>query len=168
MILEEMIDDPEVYFAIQERGGGHGGKGGRSDTGAGDRAIAERTRISGVDQLRPILSHLPDALRAGGWEDSQLTAIVGADTHDDAPGRDWSLKGAVSQAEIFAKAEKPDADAAESAMHDSKTPEGAVLFEVRQGCVVATIRYISDGMATSGSQELAVELRSCGIEVSEA
>jgi hypothetical protein len=168
MILDEMNDDPEIFFALQERGGGHGGKGGRSDTGAGDRAVAERTRISGVDQLRPILAHLPDALRAGGWEESQLTATVGADSHDEAPGRDWSLKGAVSQAEIFAKADKPNAEAAEAAMHDSKTPEEAVFFESRNGCVVAVIRYISDGMATSGSQELAVELRSCGIEVTEA
>lgn len=165
MILEEMIDDPEVFFALEERGGGHGGKGGRTDTGAGDRAVAERTRISGTDQLRPILSHLPDALRAGGWAEAPLTATVGADAHDEAPGRDWSLKGAVAQAEIYAKAEKPDAEAAEAAMHDSRTPGDAVFFETRGEYLVATVRYISDGMATSGSQELAVELRSCGVEV---
>ena len=168
MILEEMIDDPEIFFSLQERGGGHGGKGGRTDTGAGDRAIAEKTRISGTDQLRPVLSHLPDALRAGGWDGSQLTAVVGADKHDEAPGRDWSLKGAISQAEITAAGDKPNAEMAEGAFHDSKTPEDAVFFEVRGGCLVATIRYMSDGVATSGIQELAVELRHAGIDVTEA
>ena len=113
MILEEMINDPEVYFsALEERGRSGGGHSGRTDTGAGDRAVAEKTRISGLDQLRPMLTHLNDALRAGGWDDSvPLEATVGADTHDEAPGRDWSLRGAVAEARIVAKAAKPDAPA---------------------------------------------------------
>ncbi len=169
MILEEMINDPEVYFsALEERGRSSGGHSGRTDTGVGDRAIAEKTRISGLDQLRPMLTHLNDALRAGGWDDSApLEATVGPDTHDEAPGRDWSLKGAVAEARITARADKPDAEAAEAALHDSRTPEGAVMFESAEGAVVAYIRYISDGMAVDGTKELGAELRAVGIQVTE-
>lgn len=169
MILEEMINDPEVYFsALEERGRSGGGHSGRTDTGAGDRAVAEKTRISGLDQLRPMLTHLNDALRAGGWDDSvPLEATVGADTHDEAPGRDWSLKGAVAKARIVAKAAKPDAGAAEAALHDTRTPENAVMFETKENAVVVYIRYISDGMAVDGTKELGAELRAVGVQVTE-
>ena len=169
MILEEMINDPEVYFsALEERGRSGGGHNGRTDTGAGDRAVAEKTRISGLDQLRPMLTHLNDALRAGGWDDSvPLEATVGADTHDEAPGRDWSLKGAVAEARIVAKADKPDAGAAEAALHDTRTPENAVMFETKENAVVVYIRYISDGMAVDGTKELGAELRAVGVQVTE-
>lgn len=169
MILEEMINDPEVYFsALEERGRSGGGHSGRTDTGAGDRAVAEKTRISGLDQLRPMLTHLNDALRAGGWDDSvPLEATVGADTHDEAPGRDWSLKGAVAEARIVAKAAKPDAGAAEAALHDTRTPENAVMFETKENAVVVYIRYISDGMAVDGTKELGAELRAVGVQVTE-
>lgn len=169
MILEEMINDPEVYFsALEERGRSGGGHSGRTDTGAGDRAVAEKTRISGLDQLRPMLTHLNDALRAGGWDDSvPLEATVGADTHDEAPGRDWSLKGAVAEARIVAKAAKPDAGAAEAALHDTRTPENAVMFETEENAVVVYIRYISDGMAVDGTKELGAELRAVGVQVTE-
>ncbi len=172
MILEEMINDPEVFFALEERGG-HSGKNGRTDTGAGDRAVAEKTRISGLDQLRPLLAHLPDALRAGGWKDgTELTATVGPDTHDEAPGRDFSLKGAVAQAIVRAPADSPDAKAAEQSFHDEDTPEEAVFFQQEaerhpdgNRWIVAVIRYISDGMATDGATELAAELRAVGVTV---
>ena len=169
MILEEMINDPEVYFsALEERGRSGGGHSGRTDTGAGDRAVAEKTRISGLDQLRPMLTHLNDALRAGGWDDSvPLEATVGADTHDETPGRDWSLKGAVAEARIVAKAAKPDAGAAEAALHDTRTPENAVMFETEENAVVVHIRYISDGMAVDGTKELGAELRAVGVQVTE-
>ena len=169
MILEEMINDPEVYFsALEERGRSGGGHSGRTDTGAGDRAVAEKTRISGLDQLRQMLTHLNDALRAGGWDDSvPLEATVGADTHDEAPGRDWSLKGAVAEARIVAKAAKPDAGAAEAALHDTRTPENAVMFETEENAVVVYIRYISDGMAVDGTKELGAELRAVGVQVTE-
>lgn len=169
MILEEMINDPEVYFsALEERGRSGGGHSGRTDTGAGDRAVAEKTRISGLDQLRPMLTHLNDALRAGGWDDSvPLEATVGADTHDEAPGRDWSLRGAVAEARIVAKAAKPDAGAAEAALHDTRTPENAVMFETEENAVVVYIRYISDGMAVDGTKELGAELRAVGVQVTE-
>lgn len=169
MILEEMINDPEVYFsALEERGRSGGGHSGRTDTGVGDRAVAEKTRISGLDQLRPMLTHLNDALRAGGWDDSvPLEATVGADTHDEAPGRDWSLKGAVAEARIVAKAAKPDAGAAEVALHDTRTPENAVMFETEENAVVVYIRYISDGMAVDGTKELGAELRAVGVQVTE-
>ena len=169
MILEEMINDPEVYFsALEERGRSGGGHSGRTDTGVGDRAVAEKTRISGLDQLRPMLTHLNDALRAGGWDDSvPLEATVGADTHDEAPGRDWSLKGAVAEARIVAKAAKPDAGAAEAALHDTRTPENAVMFETEENAVVVYIRYISDGMAVDGTKELGAELRAVGVQVTE-
>ena len=169
MILEEMINDPEVYFsALEERGRSGGGHSGRTDTGVGDRAVAEKTRISGLDQLRPMLTHLNDALRAGGWDDSvPLEATVGADTHDEAPGRDWSLKGAVAEARIVAKAAKPDASAAEAALHDTRTPENAVMFETEENAVVVYIRYISDGMAVDGTKELGAELRAVGVQVTE-
>ena len=165
---QEFADDPEVFFSLEERGGSHGSKGGRTDTGAGDRAVAEKTRISGLDQLRPMLTHIPDALRAGGWDDGkQLSAAVGPDTHDEAPGRDWSLKGAIAEARITAPASKPDAEAAEAALHDSNTPEDAVFFEEEPGHVVAVIRYISDGFAANASSELVVELRAAGYTVTE-
>ena len=169
MILEEMINDPEVYFsALEERGRSGGGHSGRTDTGVGDRAVAEKTRISGLDQLRPMLTHLNDALRAGGWDDSvPLEATVGADTHDEAPGRDWSLRGAVAEARIVAKAAKPDASAAEAALHDTRTPENAVMFETEENAVVVYIRYISDGMAVDGTKELGAELRAVGVQVTE-
>ena len=169
MILEEMINDPEVYFsALEERGRSGGGHSGRTDTGVGDRAVAEKTRISGLDQLRPMLTHLNDALRAGGWDDSvPLEATVGADTHDEAPGRDWSLRGAVAEARIVAKAAKPDAGAAEAALHDTRTPENAVMFETEENAVVVYIRYISDGMAVDGTKELGAELRAVGVQVTE-
>ena len=169
MILEEMINDPEVYFsALEERGRSGGGHSGRTDTGAGDRAVAEKTRISGLDQLRPMLTHLNDALRAGGWDDSvPLEATVGADTHDEAPGRDWSLKGAVAEARIVAKAAKPDASAAEAALHDTRTPENAVMFETEEHAVVVYLRSISDGMAVDGTKELGAELRAVGVQVTE-
>ena len=169
MILEEMINDPEVYFsALEERGRSGGGHSGRTDSGGGDRAVAEKTRISGLDQLRPMLTHLNDALRAGGWDDSvPLEATVGADTHDEAPGRDWSLKGAVAEARIVAKAAKPDAGAAEAALHDTRTPENAVMFETKENAVVVHIRYISDGMAVDGTKELGAELRAVGVQVTE-
>ena len=169
MILEEMINDPEVYFsALEERGRSGGGHSGRTDTGVGDRAVAEKTRISGLDQLRPMLTHLNDALRAGGWDDSvPLEATVGAGTHDEAPGRDWSLKGAVAEARIVAKAAKPDAGAAEAALHDTRTPENAVMFETEENAVVVYIRYISDGMAVDGTKELGAELRAVGVQVTE-
>ena len=169
MILEEMINDPEVYFsALEERGRSGGGHSGRTDTGAGDRAVAEKTRISGLDQLRPMLTHLNDALRAGGWDDSvPLEATVGADTHDEAPGRDWSLKGAVAEARIVARAAKPNAGAAEAALHDTRTPENAVMFETEENAVVVYIRYISDGMAVDGTKELGAELRAVGVQVTE-
>ena len=169
MILEEMINDPEVYFsALEERGRSGGGHSGRTDTGAGDRAVAEKTRISGLDQLRPMLTHLNDALRAGGWDDSvPLEATVGADTHDEAPGRGWSLRGAVAEARIVAKAAKPDAGAAEAALHDTRTPENAVMFETEENAVVVYIRYISDGMAVDGTKELGAELRAVGVQVTE-
>ena len=169
MILEEMINDPEVYFsALEERGRSGGGHSGRTDTGAGDRAVAEKARISGLDQLRPMLTHLNDALRAGGWDDTvALEATVGQDTHDEAPGRDWSLKGAVAKARIVAKASKPDPEAAEAALHDSRTPESAVMFEAEEGAVVVYIRYISDGMAVDGTKELGAELRAVGVQVTE-
>ena len=169
MILEEMINDPEVYFsALEERGRSGGGHSGRTDTGVGDRAVAEKTRISGLDQLRPMLTHLNDALRAGGWDDSvPLEATVGADTHDEAPGRDWSLKGAVAEARIVARAAKPNAGAAEAALHDTRTPENAVMFETEENAVVVYIRYISDGMAVDGTKELGAELRAVGVQVTE-
>lgn len=169
MILEEMINDPEVYFsALEERGRSGGGHSGRTDTGVGDRAVAQKTRISGLDQLRPMLTHLNDALRAGGWDDSvPLEATVGADTHDEAPGRDWSLRGAVAEARIVAKAAKPDAGAAEAALHDTRTPENAVMFETEENAVVVYIRYISDGMAVDGTKELGAELRAVGVQVTE-
>lgn len=169
MILEEMINDPEVYFsALEERGRSGGGHSGRTDTGAGDRAVAEKTRISGLAQLRPMLTHLNDALRAGGWDDSvPLEATVGADTHDEAPGRDWSLKGAVAEARIVARAAKPNAGAAEAALHDTRTPENAVMFETEENAVVVYIRYISDGMAVDGTKELGAELRAVGVQVTE-
>ena len=169
MILEELINDPEVYFsALEERGRSGGGHSGRTDTGAGDRAVAEKTRISGLDQLRPMLTHLNDALRAGGWDDSvPLEATVGADTHDEAPGRDWSLKGAVAEARIVAKAAKPNAGAAEAALHDTRTPENAVMFETKENAVVVYIRYISDGMAVDGTKELGADLLAVGVQVTE-
>ena len=175
MISDDIIhEDVELFFSLEERGI-HTGKSGRTDTGAGDRAVAERTRVSGLDQLRPLLSHLPDALRAGGWDPQKgLTAIVGPDTHDEAPGRDWSLKGAVAEARVFAETDgRPaDAEAAAATLHDPNTAERAVFFDAfaerHQGgkrAVMATIRYISDGMATDGAAELAAELRAVGVTV---
>lgn len=174
MILEEMINDPEVYFALQERGA-HGSKSGRTDTGAGDRAVAEKVRVCGVDQLRPSIAHITEALRAGGWKDgATLEAFVGVDTHDDAPGRDFSLKGALAEARIRGLAEQPNAEAADAAFHDERIPDEAVTFQVEgerhvggSRWIVAVVRYLSDGMAVSGPAELATELRAAGINVTE-
>jgi hypothetical protein len=174
MILEEMIDDPDVFFALQERGA-HGGKNGRSDTGVGDRAVAEKTRVCGLDKLRPCIQHVIDALRAGGWkDDGQLEAFVGPDAHSEAPGRDFSLKGALAEARIRAAAAEPNSEAAIAAFHDSNIPEEAVTFVVEgerhQGgkrWVVAVVQYLSDGTAANGPTELAAELRAAGIGVTE-
>ena len=167
-ILEEFADDPDMLFSLQERGRS-GGHGGRTDTGAGDRAVAERTRISGLDQLRPMLSHLPDAMRAGGWDDKhQISATVGPDTHDDAPGRDWSLRGAIAEAKLTVPVHgTPDHEAAEAALHDTGTSEEAVFFEAEGGSLIVYIRYISDGFAANAAAELAVELRGAGYTVTE-
>lgn len=168
-ILEEFADDPELLFALQERGRS-GGHSGRTDTGAGDRAVAEKTRISGLDQLRPVLTHLPDALRTGGWDESKaIIASIGADTHDEAPGRDWSLRGAIAEARIVAQCHgTPDPQAAEAAFHDPNTSEDAVFFEANGNELVAYVRYISDGYAANAASELAVELRAIGYTVTES
>ena len=167
-LLEEFADDPEILFSLQERGRS-GGHGGRTDTGAGDRAVAERSRISGLDQLRPMLTHLPDAMRAGGWDEKHAVGVtVGPDTHDDAPGRDWSLRGAIAEAKMTVPVHgTPDHDAAEAALHDTGTSEEAVFFESEGGSLIVYIRYISDGFAANASSELAVELRAAGYTVTE-
>ena len=167
-ILEEFADDPDVLFSLQERGRS-GGHSGRTDTGAGDRAVAERTRISGLDQLRPMLTHLPDAMRAGGWDEKrEVGATVGPDTHDDAPGRDWSLRGAIAEAKLTVPVHgTPDHDAAEAALHDTGTSEEAVFFEVEDCRLITYIRYISDGFAANAAAELAVEMRGAGYTVTE-
>lgn len=167
-ILEDFADDPDVLFSLQERGRS-GGHSGRTDTGAGDRAVAERSRISGLDQLRPMLAHLPDAMRAGGWDDKQqISGTVGPDTHDDAPGRDWSLRGAIAEVKLTVPTHgTPDPDAAEAALHDTGTSEEAVFFEAEGGSLIVYIRYISDGFAVNAVSELAVELRAAGHTVTE-
>jgi hypothetical protein len=116
-----------------------------------------------------MLVHLPDALRAGGWDDKQQIGVtVGPDTHDDAPGRDWSLRGAIAEAKLTVPVHgTPDRDAAEAALHDTGTSEEAVFFEVEDCRLITYIRYISDGFAANAAAELAVEMRGAGYTVTE-
>lgn len=164
---ESFANDPDLFFSLEERGA-HGGKSGRADMGIGDRAVATSTRIAGLDKLRPLLGHLGEALRAGGWNGESLEAVVDQDSHDEAPGREFALKGAIAQAAIRAPSPRPDAGAAEAALYDDDSPDEAVTFAASEGAIVCTIRYISDGVATSGANELANELRAVGMNVTGA
>ena len=76
--------DVDIEILLDERGHGGGVKGGNLDNGIGDRALEQAHRISGADMLNDIFVHVIDALRNGGWVDSQpLTAIVEPDVMGD-------------------------------------------------------------------------------------
>jgi hypothetical protein len=98
----------------------------------------------------------------------EVGVTVGPDIHDEAPGRDWSLRGAIAEAKLTVPVHgTPDHDAAEAALHDTGTSEEAVFFESEGGSLIVYIRYISDGFAANASSELAVELRAAGYTVTE-
>ena len=166
--LYELADDPDVFFSdiLTERGHGGASKG-HTDVGVGDRALAAQSRIGGLDQLRPLLSHLQDAMRAGGWESGDVTATVRQDTHDDAPGRDWSLRGALAEAEVRAPTESPCATDADAALHYRNLPHDAVLFEDGEDCLIVRIQYMSDGMGKGAVPEMAAAMHDAGMRVTE-
>lgn len=165
---QEFCDDPEIFFSLEERGGAHSSRHGTADTGVGDRAIAGKSRIGGADALRALVPHLNDALREGGWDGSAaVTAVVTADNHDQASGREWSLRGAIAFAVLSAPAEKPDADKVEQAFHDDKTPAEAIEFKNGDRCIQVELSYLSDGTGAPGYVEMANILRSNGIVVTE-
>jgi hypothetical protein len=167
-VQEEFVDDLELYFALDERGGAHSSRHGMADTGAGDRAIASKSRIGGADALRSLIPHINEAFRAGGWDGSTaIMAVVTDDSHDQASGREWSLRGAIAFAVLSAPADKPDPDAAEQAFHDDKTPAEAIEFKAANRCITVELSYLSDGTGAPGYVEMANILRSNGITVTE-
>lgn len=169
-LQQEFVSDLELYLALDERGGAHSSRHGMADAGAGagDRAIASKSRIGGADALRSLIPHINEALRAGGWDGSTaIMAVVTNDNHDQASGREWSLRGAIAFAVLSAPADKPDPDAAEQAFHDDKTPAEAIEFKAANRCITVELSYLSDGTGAPGYVEMANILRSNGITVTE-
>ena len=167
-LQQEFVSDLELFLALDERGGAHSSRHGMVDVGAGDRAIAGKSRIGGADALRSLIPHISEAFRAGGWDGSTaITAVVTDDNHDQAPGREWSLRGAIAFAVLSAPADKPDPDAAEQAFHDDKTPAEAIEFKAANRCITVELSYLSDGTGAPGYVEMANILRSNGITVTE-
>jgi hypothetical protein len=170
-------DDIDIYLMIER--GHYGTINAIGDIGSGDRIVASKTRVTGKDQLRPLILHLFDAFRAGGWKDgNEISAVVMDDKDDYMSGRDWALRDALGVAIIKARTDdSPETnnlnkEAAELILH-SDLPEEAVKFDVFRERRKDTptwlsvyIKYISDGTATSGVSELATVLRNNGISVS--
>jgi hypothetical protein len=176
--MMEHADDPEIFFAIQEKGS-HGHGNGKADVGVGDRALAGKTRICGQDQLIPMLRHLMDALRAGGWKDgAPLTVRITQGDHDGVNGREWSLRDAIAEAWVKAEVRpeggegQANPELAKGALFDSDLPDEAVTFGSltcrhvgSAGWLTATLRYLSDGSAASGQEELMNAMRTAGFDI---
>lgn len=153
--LKELSGDPELFFAMQERGHGTGvHAGGALD--AGERMIAAKTRISGADQLRLAVARLPDVFRAGGWNGSDPVTFAIDATPDHAnAGRAWTLRGAISDATLYVPVEKADPSAAETTVNGiPELPDAAVEFRSDDSHLIMDVRYLSDGQASSGDREL--------------
>lgn len=134
--------------------------------GAGDRALASNTRVNGIVALESLITRIPDAFRAGGWDgNSALIARVEHDSHEIAAGREWSLRGAIAKATLMAPATSPDYIAADAAYADHLAPNEAVTFIDVPNYVAAKVLYMTEAMGYPAYDELADTLRNHGYQI---
>lgn len=165
-LLNESLDDGLVVQLLTERG--HGGSGTTaSHQEVGERAIASKTRISGTKDLADAIHDVMAALRAAGWSGDTRgasAAILDADHTDGADGREYALRNAISDAEVYADG-AGDVAAATNSFPEMSYPPGSVEFFSCQGGGGALIRYISAGQADPGPDEVRATLAAAGVGV---
>ena len=166
--MQELIEGLDLDLQIEmltERGHGSHSPGGHNE--AGERALASRSRLTSPEDLAHAISEVLRAMRSGGWsgETDPVGVILDAEHDEGMSGREFALRGAISDARILVPAENPDPEAARGAFA-VPAPDGSVTFLARKDDgLMAEIRYLSPGHADPADDDMRRALTAAGVKV---
>ena len=165
--MEYLSEDIDIAILVEK--GAHGTSNhGITDTGAGDRAVASKYRIGGLDQLKNLLAALPNAIRGVGGKAEGLSARVTNSAHESNSGRTWSLRNALASFYIDIKVDKDtDITTAKSLLVSTGVSDDSISMSKHDDILKMKFDYLSDGHASNAVDEVRDALTSSGINVVE-
>ena len=149
----------DLFVGLEERGAGH------FHHEVGERIAASQSRMASADQLAGAIREALAALRAGGWDEKThpVGFILDASHDDGVGGREFALRGAISDGRIVVGASSPDPEAAQRAF-TLQVPEGSVRFAARKDDgLTVDFRYLSQGHAARADDDMERALRDAGV-----
>ena len=161
-LFEELGDiGLDLFINLSERGASHA----QNHHEVGERIAASQSRLTSADQLRDAISAALQALRSGGWDGTStpIGLVMDASHDDGADGREFALRGAISDGRVMVSAQNADPDAARSAF-SLRVPEGSVHFGARTDDeLFVDFRYLSQGYAARADDDMERAFRDAGV-----